>query len=84
VPKRSLLIDLGDYSGITSPWVTVDALTSQISDWGNYSVTVEGENSVKVWDHDNARHVILETPLHPFYFFRFRDDALEIDWQSNA
>jgi hypothetical protein len=80
----SLLIDLSDYSGIACPWLTVDALTAQISDWGNFSVTVESKDRVKVWDHDNAQHVILSVPLSPFYFFRFLDGASEIDWVSNA
>lgn len=79
-----MLPDLGDYSGIKSPWLTVEVLTNQISDWGNYSVTVESENSVKVWDHDNARHVVLETPLPPFYFAHFADGAPKIDWHPNA
>ena len=81
---RIVFPDLNDYSGITSPWVTVDVLTDQISDWGNYSVTVEGEESVKVWDHDNTRHVILETPLPPFLFLCFHNGAVDIDWVPNA
>ncbi|MEO0975957.1 MAG: hypothetical protein AAFY24_01810 [Pseudomonadota bacterium] len=76
--------DLSDYSGITCPWLTVDVLTNQISDWGNFSVTVEGNNSVKVWDHDHARHVILETPLNPFYFLRFARGAELVEWAPNA
>lgn len=80
----SALIDLGDYSGIDCPWMTVDVLTGQIKDQGNYSVTVEGKNSVKVWDHDTSRHVILKTPLPPFFFFRFFEGATEIEWVPNA
>ncbi len=82
--ERVIFPNLRDYSGITCPWFTVDVLTNQISDWGNYSVTVEGDRSVKVWDHDNARHVVLDVPLDPFYFFKFAHGADAIKWAPNA